>query len=39
MRPEDYYDNPTKTDVNNDALSDYLQENALNKKGEHHVDD
>lgn len=36
MRPEDYYDNsPTETDVNNPPLND----NSLNKKGEHHVDD
>lgn len=35
MRPEDYYDNPTITDVNHDSLNN----NALNKKGQHHVDD
>ena len=35
MRPEDYYDNPTATDVN----KDFLNNNTLNKKGEHHVDD
>jgi len=35
MRPEDYYDNPTETDLHNDSLDN----NMLNKKGEHHVDD
>jgi len=35
MRSEDYYYNPTETDINNDSLNN----NALNKEGEHHVDD
>ena len=40
MRPEDYYDKPTETDVNNDLLDNNLLNNsALHKKGEHHVDD
>ena len=35
MRAEDYYDNVSTADINTDALD----KNALNKKGEHHVDD
>ncbi len=35
MRPEDYYDNPSETDENNDSSNN----NYVNKKGEHHVDD
>lgn len=35
MRAEDYYDNASTADINTDALD----KNALNKKGEHHVDD
>jgi len=40
MRSEDYYDNPTETDVDNDSLNNNtLNNDMLNKKGEHHVDD
>lgn len=35
MRPEEYYDKPLTTHVNNDTLD----KNAINQKGEHHVDD
>lgn len=35
MRAEDYYDNASTADINTDTLD----KNALNKKGEHHVDD
>jgi len=40
MRSEDYYDNPTETDAHNDYLDNNTSNNnVLNKKGEHHVDD
>ncbi len=45
MRSEDYYDKPINTDVDNDSLNNNISNNnkldndTLNKKGEHHVDD
>lgn len=44
MRPEDYYDSPTETGVNNELGNDSIlngssKDKALNIKGEHNVDD
>jgi len=44
MRSEDYYDNPTETDLNDDTVNGALENSSpknktINKKGENHVDD